>query len=53
MIVEDEKIVARDIKNRLKKLGYNVLDIVSSGKEAIWKAEETNPDLVLMDIVLK
>lgn len=53
MIVEDEKIVARDIKIRLKKLGYNVLDIVSSGEEAIWKAEETNPDLVLMDIVLK
>ncbi|MGH7890340.1 MAG: response regulator, partial [Thermodesulfobacteriota bacterium] len=53
MIVEDEKIVARDIKNRLKKLGYNVQDIVSSGEDAILKAEETKPDLVLMDIVLK
>ncbi len=53
MIVEDERIVARDIKSSLTKLGYSVLDIVSSGEDAIWKAEETNPDLVLMDIALK
>ena len=53
MVVEDESIVAKDIQNRLKRLGYNVNDIVSSGEEAIRKAAETQPDLVLMDIVLK
>src|SRR3989304_10559219 len=53
MVVEDESIVAKDIQNRLKRLGYNVNDIVSAGKEAIRKAAETQPDLVLMDIVLK
>ncbi|HWP92220.1 MAG TPA: response regulator [Thermodesulfobacteriota bacterium] len=53
LVVEDEKIVARDIKNRLRNLGYTVPAIVSSGEEAIQKAEEIRPDLVLMDIVLK
>ncbi len=53
MIVEDESIVAKDIQNRLKRLGYTVVNIVSSGEEAIRKAAETQPDLVLMDIVLK
>ena len=53
MVVEDESIVAKDIQNRLKRLGYRVNDIVSSGEEAIRKADETQPDLVPMDIVLK
>ena len=53
LVVEDEKIVARDIKNRLRSLGYTVPAIVSSGEEAIQKADEIRPDLVLMDIVLK
>ncbi len=37
----------------MKRLGYKVNDIVSSGEEAIRKADETQPDLVPMDIVLK
>lgn len=53
MVVEDESIVAKDIQNRLKRLGYRVNDIVSSGEEPIRKADETQPDLVPMDIVLK
>lgn len=53
LVVEDERIVATDIEKRLKKLGYHVLDIVTSGEEAIKKAHDTVPDLVLMDIVLK
>jgi CheY-like chemotaxis protein len=52
IVVEDERIVAIDIKNMLKSLGYNVLAIVSSGPEAIKKIEEAKPDLVLMDIKL-
>lgn len=53
MIVEDEIIVAKSIQNRLKSFGYSVPTIASSGEEAIQKVEETNPDLLLMDIRLK
>ena len=53
MIVEDEEIVAADIKMNLEKMGYSVCATASSGLEAIEKAELTRPDLVLMDIVLK
>ena len=53
MVVEDENIIALDIKNRLKSLGYNVAAVVPSGEEAIRIIKEVNPDLVLMDIVLR
>jgi CheY-like chemotaxis protein len=51
-IVEDEAIVANDIKETLKSLGYSVPGIVNSGELAIEKVKETQPDLVLMDIHL-
>jgi len=53
LIVEDESIVAKDIQHSLKKLGYNVVAICSSGEEAVNVAESLKPDLVLMDIMLK
>ena len=53
IIVEDEGIVASDLKRRLGQLGYDVKAIVSSGEEAIIQAKKCKPDLVLMDIVLK
>jgi len=53
LIVEDEAIVANDIQMRLKKLGYIPCAIASSGEEAIQKAAKMQPNLVLMDIVLK
>jgi len=53
LVVEDEVIVAQDLAGRLTKLGYAVTATVSSGEEAIQKAIENPPDLVLMDIVLK
>jgi len=52
LIVEDERIVAEDIKTSLKKLGFDVAGIVSSGEEALKKVETEHPDLVLMDIML-
>lgn len=52
LVVEDENIVAMDIKNRLKNLGYAVPDVVDSGEEAIKKVAETHPNLVIMDIRL-
>jgi PAS domain S-box-containing protein len=53
LIVEDEVITALDIKRSLERLGFEVLSIEDTGKNAICKIEELNPDLVLMDIVLK
>ena len=53
MIVEDERIVAEDIRRSLQNLGYGISSIVSSGEKAIDEAKEKSPDLVLMDIVLK
>ena len=52
LIVEDENIIARDIQNKLKRLGYTVSSVVSSGEEAIKKVHEAPPNLVLMDIML-
>jgi PAS domain S-box-containing protein len=52
MIVEDELIVAQNLENQLKKLGYEVPAVVNSGKEAILKAAKIKPHLVLMDIKL-
>ena len=53
LVVEDEKIIAESICDMLNSLGYRVSAYASSGKEAIKKAEKTQPDLVLMDIMLK
>ncbi len=52
LIVEDEMIIARDIKGKLESLGYDVVGIVSSGEDAINKAETDKPNLILMDIEL-
>jgi PAS domain S-box-containing protein len=53
LVVEDESIVAMDIKHRAEGMGYKVMGIASSGEEAISKTAEFQPDLILMDIVLK
>jgi two-component system, cell cycle sensor histidine kinase and response regulator CckA len=53
MIVEDESIVAEDMKTMLEGFGYAVPAIAFSGEEAVKKALDIRPDLVLMDIVLK
>jgi two-component system, sensor histidine kinase and response regulator len=53
LIVEDERIVATDLRQRLTSVGYTVVGIASTGEEAIRMTGETVPDLVLMDITLK
>ena len=53
LIVEDDGIVAKDIQNRVKDLGFEAPFKVPSGEEAIEKIKERKPDLVLMDIMLK
>ena len=53
LVVEDEKISAMAIRKMLSDLGYTVTGIAISGEEAIGKACEIKPDLVLMDIKLE
>ena len=53
LIVEDESIIAKDIQHSLKKLGYTVVGVSSTGEDAIKLTEELKPDLILMDIMLK
>lgn len=53
MIVEDESIVAMGIKHKLEDLGYRIVGIEATGEGAVDTALKAEPDLILMDIVLK
>jgi len=53
MVVEDERVVARDLKACLEGLGYVVPALVTSGEAAIKQAAALRPDLILMDIRLE
>jgi hypothetical protein len=53
LIVEDEGIIAVDLKSCVEQLGYTVLACVDSAEKALELVEQDPPDLVLMDIVLK
>lgn len=52
-IVEDEGVVALDIRRHLESFGYWVTGSYASGEEAIANFVEEDPDLVLMDIRLQ
>jgi CheY-like chemotaxis protein len=52
LVVEDEAFTARMICENLIRAGYDVLKPVSTGEEAVKKAAEEKPDVILMDIHL-
>lgn len=52
-ILEDEFIVLKDIQSSLKKLGYNIIGSAPSGEKTLELLAENQPDIVLMDIMLK
>ncbi|MCA1914802.1 hybrid sensor histidine kinase/response regulator [Methanospirillum hungatei] len=52
LIVEDEAIVAESIASKLRRYGYEVVDTLPTGEEAVDKAGKTRPDVILMDIHL-
>jgi len=52
LVVEDEAIVATDIRDTLVSRGYDVVGTARTGESALEKIAETLPDLVLMDIHL-
>jgi PAS domain S-box-containing protein len=53
LVVEDDRIVARDIQQCLTKFGYSVAGVTAQGAEAVRLALDLRPDLVLMDIRLE
>ncbi len=53
LVVDDERIVAQDIMEVLSHMGCDVVGTALSGEEAIAKAEQFHPDLILMDITLQ
>ena len=52
LIVEDENIIAQDLRKTIERFGHQVCGIVSTGISAVEKADELRPDLILMDIQL-
>lgn len=53
MLVEDERVIAFDLKNQLQSFGYRVGAVLASGEQAVHRVAEVAPDLVLMDIHLE
>ena len=53
LIVEDDMLLSLVEERLVEKLGHRVVGKTGSGEEAIAKCAELDPDLILMDIVLK
>ena len=52
LVVDDEATITTQLEERLTRLGYDIVGSASSAEEAVEKAKETHPDLILMDIVM-
>src|SRR6516165_6934116 len=53
LIVEDDRVVARDLQDHLTRIGHTVVGLAARGEDALPLAIQTQPDLVLMDIRLE
>jgi two-component sensor histidine kinase len=53
LLVEDERIISRMLRKIIEEHGYNIVDVVSSGQDAINSAARYTPDLIIMDIMLE
>jgi two-component system, response regulator PdtaR len=53
LIVEDEMLIAVDLKNRFEGRGYSVLPVAGTCRAAVASALKNRPDLIIMDVVLK
>ena len=53
LVVEDERIIALDLRHILENFGFEVCSVVSTGEESIHAATQAHPDVVLMDIKLR
>ena len=53
LIVEDESLLALAMSITLERAGYEVVGTVTNGESAVKEAERWQPDIILMDIMLK
>ncbi|MBU1191090.1 MAG: PAS domain-containing protein [Gammaproteobacteria bacterium] len=53
LVVEDEPLMAQDIRLKLEETGYKIIGTCASGAQAVELAATNHPDLILMDIVLE
>ncbi len=53
LIVEDERIVARDLQQTLNEIGHDAFAIAASGEEAVTIASRRRPDVALMDVRIR
>src|SRR6266513_3911612 len=51
LVVDDDPDIARFVEVNLRSVGYDVL-VASDGEEALTRAEELRPDLVLLDVMM-
>ncbi len=52
LIVEDERVVAEQLRQTLVEQGHEVVSMAHTSEQAISQGERTRPDVVLMDIML-
>lgn len=52
LLVEDEFLIASLLQKNLRLVGYEVCELVGTGEEAVKRAEQEQPDFILMDIHL-
>ena len=50
LVVEDESIVAHDVQETLRDLGYDAFGVAASAEEAFARASERRPDIVLITL---
>lgn len=53
LLVEDEAIIALELRTRLQMMGSYVVEVAPTGQEALEKVEQFEPDLILMDMMLR
>jgi PAS domain S-box-containing protein len=52
LVVDDEVIIAAELEDRLAAMGYQVIGLATSGREAVDLAQSLQPDLIIMDIMM-
>lgn len=53
LIVEDEALIALELKLKIESIDFQVISVVPSGEQAVEAAKKHHPNLILMDIMLK
>lgn len=53
LVVEDELLIAEDLKYKLTRLGHTVVGCATTGEAALREAAETRPELLMMDFRLR